>query len=147
MILLGSFLGGSTSSVEGTTRINSFVSSRSWEPIPLSGTSRSTVFTLTRIMVPSWTGVLPRTILSSHRCSMLVGRFAYLHHHSYPKIPWARFITAASENRMNVSHEAIDLLDKLLRYDHWERVTAAEAMAHAYFSMFCIAAHSKSLRK
>lgn len=27
----------------------------------------------------------------------------------------------------------IDFLDKLLRYDHQERLTALEAMAHPYF--------------
>ncbi|KAJ3485873.1 hypothetical protein NLI96_g4640 [Meripilus lineatus] len=78
---------------------------------------------------------------------ILVGAFAYLYQHSYPKIPWARFITAASENRTNVSHEAIDLLDKLLRYDHWERVTAAEAMAHAYFNNVRLETTSKSTER
>jgi len=33
-----------------------------------------------------------------------------------------------------VSPEAIDFLDRLLRYDHQERLTAEEAMAHAYFN-------------
>jgi len=28
---------------------------------------------------------------------------------------------------------ALDLLDKLLKYDHQERLTAAEAMLHPYF--------------
>lgn len=32
-----------------------------------------------------------------------------------------------------ISEEAIDLLDKLLRYDHQERLTAREAMQHPYF--------------
>jgi len=47
--------------------------------------------------------------------------------------PWARFIT--QENRATTSPEALDLLDKLLRYDHRERLTAAEAMAHTYFNV------------
>lgn len=50
---------------------------------------------------------------------------------NYPRKPWNRFIT--SENRHLVSNEAIDFLDHLLRYDHQERLTAKEAMAHAYF--------------
>ena len=29
--------------------------------------------------------------------------------------------------------EALDFLDKLLRYDHQERLTAREAMEHLYF--------------
>ncbi len=32
-----------------------------------------------------------------------------------------------------VSPEALDFLDKLLRYDHTDRLTAREAMDHAYF--------------
>lgn len=49
----------------------------------------------------------------------------------YPKKPWSRFIT--SENQRYISNEAIDFLDKLLRYDHQERLTAKEAQAHPYF--------------
>jgi casein kinase II subunit alpha len=30
--------------------------------------------------------------------------------------------------------QAFDLLDKILRYDHHERLTCAEAMAHPYFA-------------
>ncbi|RCN37852.1 kinase domain protein [Ancylostoma caninum] len=44
---------------------------------------------------------------------------------------WERFIHA--ENQHLVTPEAIDFLDKLLRYDHQERLTAREAMAHPYF--------------
>ncbi|KAK4050883.1 Casein kinase II subunit alpha [Microbotryomycetes sp. JL201] len=50
----------------------------------------------------------------------------------YAKKPWSRFIT--SENQRYISNEAIDFLDKLLRYDHQERLTAEEAMGHAYFA-------------
>lgn len=38
-----------------------------------------------------------------------------------------------SENQHLVSAEAVDFLDKLLRYDHQERLTAKEAMQHPYF--------------
>jgi casein kinase II subunit alpha len=44
---------------------------------------------------------------------------------------WERFVH--SENQHLVSPEALDLLDKLLRYDHAERLTAREAMEHPYF--------------
>jgi len=37
------------------------------------------------------------------------------------------------ENQRFISNEAVDFLDKLLRYDHQERLTAQEAMAHPYF--------------
>ncbi|KAK9447278.1 kinase-like domain-containing protein [Limtongia smithiae] len=54
----------------------------------------------------------------------LIGRFA--------RKPWQRFVNA--ENQKYVSAESIDFLDKLLRYDHQERLTAREAMEHAYFA-------------
>lgn len=38
-----------------------------------------------------------------------------------------------SENQHLVSTEALDFLDKLLRYDHHARLTAREAMEHPYF--------------
>ncbi|XP_069757189.1 casein kinase II subunit alpha' isoform X2 [Narcine bancroftii] len=44
---------------------------------------------------------------------------------------WEQFIH--SENRHLVSPEALDLLDKLLRYDHQQRLTAKEGMEHPYF--------------
>ncbi|KAF9907700.1 Casein kinase II subunit alpha [Lobosporangium transversale] len=48
-----------------------------------------------------------------------------------PRSPWQTFITP--ENQHLVSRDALDLLDKLLRYDHQERLTASEAMEHSYF--------------
>ncbi|MFS7955565.1 putative protein kinase CMGC-CK2 family [Helianthus anomalus] len=45
--------------------------------------------------------------------------------------PWTKFIN--SDNQHLAVPEAIDFLDKLLRYDHQERPTAKEAMAHPYF--------------
>lgn len=71
----------------------------------------------------------------------------------FTKKPWHSFVN--SENQRFVSNEAIDFLDKLLRYDHQvrdlhmvlgfaksradrfvfkERLTAKEAMAHPYFN-------------
>lgn len=47
---------------------------------------------------------------------------------------WERFVH--SENQHLVSPEALDFLDKLLRYDHNERLTAREAMEHPYFCEF-----------
>lgn len=44
---------------------------------------------------------------------------------------WERFVH--SENQHLVSPEALDFLDKLLRYDHLERLTARDAMEHSYF--------------
>ena len=60
----------------------------------------------------------------------------------YPRKPWSRFVT--SENQRYFSNEAIDFLDKLLRYDHQERLTAREAQAHLYFgklSVFSVPHH------
>ncbi|TKX27284.1 casein kinase II subunit alpha [Elsinoe australis] len=50
----------------------------------------------------------------------------------FPKKSWHSFVN--SENQRFVSNDAIDFLDKLLRYDHQERLTAKEAMAHPYFA-------------
>jgi len=44
---------------------------------------------------------------------------------------WERFVHG--ENQHLVSPESLDFLDKLLRYDHNERLTAKEAMDHPYF--------------
>nr|XP_027204930.1 casein kinase II subunit alpha-like [Dermatophagoides pteronyssinus] len=44
---------------------------------------------------------------------------------------WEKFINR--ENSHLVESDAIDFLDKLLRYDHAERLTAREAMEHPYF--------------
>lgn len=53
---------------------------------------------------------------------------------------WERFVH--SENQHLVSPEALDFLDKLLRYDHQARLTAREAMDHPYF---CTSAPSDSI--
>lgn len=44
---------------------------------------------------------------------------------------WKRCVH--SDNEHLVTHEALDIIDKLLRFDHSERLTAREAMAHPYF--------------
>ncbi|KAK6938598.1 Protein kinase domain, partial [Dillenia turbinata] len=41
--------------------------------------------------------------------------------------------TKMLQGQKDKSSEAIDFLDKLLRYDHQDRLTAKEAMAHPYF--------------
>ena len=46
--------------------------------------------------------------------------------------PYQRFVTP--ENAHLANAEALDFLDGLLKYDHAERLTAKEAMAHAYFA-------------
>jgi len=56
----------------------------------------------------------------------------------YSKKSWRKFITSACAHL--VSDEAIDLVDKMLQYDHLARPTCQEAMAHPYFDMvrkFC----------
>ncbi|WVZ61513.1 hypothetical protein U9M48_011374, partial [Paspalum notatum var. saurae] len=56
--------------------------------------------------------------------------------------PWSKFINA--DNQHLVSPEAIDFLDKLLRYDHQDRLTAREAMAHPYFQQVRAAENSRT---
>ncbi|KAG1094366.1 hypothetical protein G6F42_018766 [Rhizopus arrhizus] len=48
-------------------------------------------------------------------------------------LPWSKFI--GPHNKRYMSSELFDFLDKLLRYDHQERLTAQEAMAHPYFDI------------
>lgn len=56
--------------------------------------------------------------------------------------PWPKFIKP--DNQHLVTPEAVDFLDKLLRYDHQERPTAREAMGHPYFQPVRTAeAHSR----
>jgi len=50
----------------------------------------------------------------------------------WPRQPWTRYTTP--DTLPFFTPEAIDLLEKLLRYDHQERLTAREAQAHTYFS-------------
>jgi len=63
----------------------------------------------------------------------------------YPRKPWSRFIT--SENQRYISNEAIDFLDKLLRYDHQERLTAKEGQDHPYFAPVRAAAEAEAADK
>ncbi|KAJ7067365.1 kinase-like domain-containing protein [Mycena amicta] len=50
----------------------------------------------------------------------------------YPVRPWSRFTT--QENQHLALPDAVNLLDRLLRFDPRERFTAKEAMATVYFS-------------
>jgi len=49
----------------------------------------------------------------------------------YTKRPFIRFKNSLNEHLVN--DQVIDFLEKLLRYDHQERLTAKEAMKHPYF--------------
>lgn len=49
----------------------------------------------------------------------------------HSKKRWERFV--CQDNQHLVSPEALDYLDKLLRYDHNDRLTAKEAQSHPYF--------------
>ncbi|KAJ4459602.1 putative Casein kinase II subunit alpha [Paratrimastix pyriformis] len=50
----------------------------------------------------------------------------------FPRRPWESFVTPGCQNLC--SPEALDFLDKMLRFDHQERLTAREAMMHPYFA-------------
>ena len=50
---------------------------------------------------------------------------------NFPKKDWSKFISAS--NAALASDDGLDLLTKMLRYDHAERVTPLEAMEHPYF--------------
>ena len=51
---------------------------------------------------------------------------------NYPKKPWNKYVT--NENQALCPPEALDLLSKMLVYDHAERITPKEAMLHPYFA-------------
>lgn len=50
----------------------------------------------------------------------------------YMRRPWKRFVN--ENNQHLVLEEFLDFIDHILRYDHQERLTAKEAMAHRYFN-------------
>lgn len=50
----------------------------------------------------------------------------------FPRKPWNKFISG--ENQHLVSPESMDLLDKMLLYDHHARILPKEAMPHPYFA-------------
>jgi len=49
------------------------------------------------------------------------------------KKPWTAFIDA--RNKHLVNYDFIDLIDKMLVYDHAERILPQEAMLHPYFQV------------
>ena len=49
----------------------------------------------------------------------------------FARKPWSHFINAGTPLAVP---EMVDLIDNLLRYDHQERLTAKETMAHAFFT-------------
>lgn len=61
----------------------------------------------------------------------LAKKYDVLRTKTFDKAPWVRFINDNNKDLANA--EAVDLLDKCLRYDHQERPTAAEALQHPYF--------------
>ena len=50
----------------------------------------------------------------------------------YPKRPWTSFI---GPNTPHATPDALDLLDKMLTFDHEKRITARDAMLHPAFDM------------
>lgn len=61
----------------------------------------------------------------------LAKKYEVLRQNTYERKPWTSFVTDANKDLAN--SEALDFLDKCLRYDHQERLTAQEAMQHPYF--------------
>ncbi|VDL58109.1 unnamed protein product [Hymenolepis diminuta] len=50
---------------------------------------------------------------------------------SYAPVPFMQYVN--SHNEHIVTENSLDLLEKLLKYDHQERLTAKEALEHPYF--------------
>tara|TARA_B110001452_G_scaffold8612_1_gene7520 strand:+ start:1058 stop:1534 length:477 start_codon:yes stop_codon:yes gene_type:complete len=116
--------------MDTTTTTSSSKLSRYWAQTSCSTTSTS-AWALCNVacITPCAPFVLPFTL---HRYNLeldphfdgILGR--------HTRKPWTKFITP--ENQNLVTPEAIDLLDKLLRYDHQERLSPVEAMQHLYFA-------------
>ncbi|KAF8001403.1 casein kinase II subunit alpha [Metschnikowia aff. pulcherrima] len=51
----------------------------------------------------------------------------------YPRKPWSSFVN--KDNKHLVLEEVVDLIDKLLTYDHQLRPTAKETLAHPFFKI------------
>ena len=49
----------------------------------------------------------------------------------HTKKPWTKFIS--SENQHLAVPEAVDLIDKMLVYDHQKRILPKDALKHPYF--------------
>ena len=81
-----------------------------------------------------WAGISHCLIAFRYQIYFELNRFL-IHHSSHSRQRWDSFVN--SENQHLISPEALDLLDKLLRYDHLERLTACEAMDHPYFCNYC----------
>ena len=62
----------------------------------------------------------------------------------HSKKRWERFV--CQDNQHLVSPEALDYLDKLLRYDHNDRLTAKEAQSHPYFCTYLVVCLCKQCR-
>lgn len=52
---------------------------------------------------------------------------------NYPRKPWSAFVN--KDNQHLVLDEVVDLIDKLLKYDHQARPTAKETLEHPFFSL------------
>lgn len=49
-----------------------------------------------------------------------------------PRVPWASMVD--DSNSALATDAAINLLDRMLRYDHQDRISAAEALQHPFFA-------------
>ncbi len=50
----------------------------------------------------------------------------------HPRKPWNKFVNP--ENAHLASNESLDFIDRVLRYDHQERMTAREALDHPWLA-------------
>ena len=68
--------------------------------------------------------------LSKYQITLDLSFWELIGEHS--RKPWSRFVT--NENQSLCNREVIDLIDKMLVYDHSMRILPREAMRHPYFA-------------
>jgi serine/threonine protein kinase len=120
-----------------TTTINWFGLRKCWAPTIWCGTSKSTISRSTNSTKALWDGQstphspLPTAAAPPRPAPRSCQLYVCCAADRYARKSWRKFIT--EKNQHLALPEAIDLLDKCLVYDHADRITAKQAMAHPYF--------------
>lgn len=108
-----------------------FESPKFWAQTSCSGTCGNTTSNWTRASKTCWDSKSPPLPSPQRPSAVASAGLTGCRFCRQSRKRWEQFVQ--TENQHLVSPEALDLLDKLLRYDHQQRLTATEAMEHPYF--------------